>query len=213
MLTSKNIKIATSLTLVLFVFSACGGNGSDEKSTTAPADNNLSILSENNNTTINNSENNTSQPQPIVVGYTAGENTLIETKSDGTKLAWVNSTGTACLVYHLGDTSKSIYDRGVEYCSSLVYSGLDTWRLPTVDESIYFMSHVPVDKSKQSGERNTNTDVNYIIYPSNGLSCQYMATATEDTYAFTTNNIARLPEGSWVKTDQGASGIRCVANQ
>lgn len=148
----------------------------------------------------------------IVAGYAAGDGILIETRSDGTKRAWVNSRTNACLIYRLSEhPGTTILEGGRAHCAdlnNLKYAGITTWRMPDEDEAVYLMSHV------------STTGNDRIIYPDNNPNCQYMATTSsvdgrEGRFVYTTNN---PNQGAFNNFDvQGktrtTAGIRCVADQ
>ncbi len=200
---NKKKSVLISLGFSIIFFAGCG-NGS----TTNIMQGTNQSLNENDNLDINTSNNN----NPVVPGYTAGNGILIETRSDGTKRAWVNNTTTACLIYRLSQhPGTTILDGGRAHCknlNSLEYGGITTWRMPDEDEAVYLMSHVSV------------TGKDRIIYPDDNPNCQFMVTTnsvdgSEGRFVYTTNNPAT---GAFNNFDvQGkirtTAGIRCVADQ
>jgi hypothetical protein len=152
----------------------------------------------------------------ITADYLAGTGVLVETKSDGTKLAWVNDTSTACLIYRIRDRGGNHVDGGAAHCQSLNrqnFGSINAWRMPTEAEAVYLMAHV------------STMGNNRIIYPDDNPNCQFMAT-TESVpgnagrYVYTTNSTASNAQliGAFNNFDvQGkvrtTAGIRCVATQ
>jgi hypothetical protein len=200
MFSTKNIKIMVILLTTLVLLNACGSGGNSNKDTNLTGEDNLQK-----------DDNDNEDNNDIIVGYTAGDEVIIETKSDGTKLAWVNSTGDACLVYRVGENGNTpILEGGTNYCNDLNFSNIDTWRLPTVEEAVYFMNNVPINPNADQGGGTPNTDVNFIIYPNSGLTCLFMATTTNQQYVYTTNHDNN---GSFSSATRATAGIRCVANQ
>ena len=207
MILDNRYTIMMSVGLVLALLAGCGSGASDTK-----AADNSGVVADDNNNTPNNENNNT---DPVVVGYVAGNGVLngvlIETKSDGTKLAWVNDTSTACLIYRIAQRGGTILDGGRTHCEGLDHGGITTWRMPTEDEAVYLMAHVPVNQNAdQSNQATSNKDANFIIYPDDNPNCQFMATTTAGRYVYTTNN---SNTGAFDDAARGTAGIRCVANQ
>ncbi len=199
--------------LVSTLFWGCGSTSDEGGQTQAP---------QNENNGSGNSGTN-----PVVAGYSAGSGILIETRSDGTKRAWVNTTGTQCLIYRLSQhPGTTILDGGNAYCQGLVYAGIDSWRMPTEEEAVYLMAHVPVNTAAdQSSVATSNKDANFIIYPNDNPDCRFMATTSsvagnEGRYVYTTNSTSANAalKGAFNNFDvQGkertTAGIRCVADQ
>lgn len=174
------------------------GSGSDDD-TAQPAGEDIQTPADGNNTgSENNNTNEDNTTDPIVVGYTAGDGVIIETKSDGTKLAWVNATGTACLIYRIAQRGGTILGGGTAHCEGLEHGGITTWRMPTEEEAVYLMANV------------STTGEERIIYPDDNPNCQFMATSTDGRYVYTTNN---PNTGAFTDADRGTAGIRCVAEQ
>jgi len=200
MVLGRKVSIMMSVGLAL-VLLGCGSGSSDndtENQTGTPAaDNNTS---DNDTSGGGDDTNNT-----VVAGYTSSTGVLIETKSDGTKLAWVNTTGTACLIYRIANEGGTIVGGGTAHCEGLDYGGITTWRMPTEAEAVYFMENAPLNPS---GER--NIDAQYLIYPDNNPTCLFMATSTSDRYVYTTNHTST---GAFTDAARGTAGIRCVADQ
>jgi hypothetical protein len=209
MILSKNSLILVSLGLSLVLFSGCG-------SSTSMSDDNKSVEADKNhtneqeNTTEKNDDTNTSDDnKSVVAGYESKSGILIETKSDGTKLAWVNTTGSDCLIYRIADRGSNIADGGEVHCQSLAskkYAGIDGWRMPTVDEAVYAMAHV------------STTGENKIIYPDDNPNCLFMATSdSKDSkgskFVYTTNSMKVGNSGFFSDSSRTVAGIRCVANQ
>jgi hypothetical protein len=146
----------------------------------------------------NNETNSTSNPDPVVVGYSSGEGVLIETRSDGTKRAWVNTRGRECLIYRIAQhPGTTIVGGGKAHCEGLNFAGIDNWRMPTEEEAVYLMAHA------NEGERR-------LIYPDDNPNCQFMATDRSGRFVYTTNN---PNTGAFSEESRQTAGIRCVANQ
>lgn len=199
MILSKNISIMISIGLALALLGGCGSGTTDDKK----IDDGNSALNDDANGAPN-SENNNSNPtgenndtDPVVAGYVSNTGVLIETKSDGTKLAWVNDTGTACLIYRIAQRGGTILAGGTAHCEGLKHGGIDTWRMATEDEAVYLME-------------NANTGETRLIYPDDNPNCQFMATSTGGRYVHTTNNPST---GTFDEPTRRTAGIRCVANQ
>ena len=202
MMKNEKKSILISLGLSIIFLSGCG-SGSTTNTTQ-----DLNQSSNDNNLETNASNNN----NPVVASYTAGNGTLIETRSDGTKRVWVNNTTTACLIYRLSQhPNTTILGGGRAHCenlNSLKYGTIKTWRIPTEDEAVYLMSHVSINGKDR------------IIYPDDNPNCQFMATTSsvdgpEGRFVYTTNN---PHTGAFNNFDiQGkirtTAGIRCVADQ
>ncbi len=138
------------------------------------------------------------------MSYTAATDILIE-KYGSKNLSWVNATGTACLKYKITG-GVSIYDRGVQYCSNLILGGIDTWRLPTEDETIHFMANVPVNPNANQNS-NPNSNPQFLIYPDDGQTCLFMASKNSKNfnYVYTTNDDRN---GSFNEPNRQTAGIK-----
>jgi len=191
MVLSKNISIMISVGLALALLGGCGSGSTEDSGT---SEDNSVVNGENNDTTPT-EENN--QTDPVVAGYVVGTGVLVETKSDGTKLAWVNDTGTACLIYRIAQRGGTILAGGTAHCEGLTHGGIDTWRMPSEDEAVYLME-------------NANAGETRLIYPDDNPNCQFMATSTDGRYVYTTNN---PNTGAFDEPTRGTAGIRCVADQ
>jgi hypothetical protein len=219
-LSQKSI-IMMSVGLTLALLGGCGGGGgSDEKSgsdsSTGDSSAGGGLAADTENESSAGTGGTDSGNNNITVGYVAGNGVLIETKSDGTKLAWVNDTSTACLIYRIRDRGGNHVDGGAAHCRSLNsqnFGSINTWRMPTEAEAVYLMANV------------STTGNNRIIYPTDNPGCQFMAT-TESVpgnagrYVYTTNSTANNAQlvGAFNNFDvQGkvrtTAGIRCVATQ
>ncbi len=183
MVLSEKYSIMIGIGLALSLFSGCGSGSTD------------TVKVEDDNTTTPNNENNNTDP--ITVGYVSGAGVLIETKSDGTKRAWVNDTSTACLIYRIAQRGGTILAGGTAHCEGLNHGGITTWRMPTEDEAVYLMAHA-------------NENSTMLVYPDDNPNCQFMATSTEGRYVYTTNNPST---GAFDDATRGTAGIRCVSDQ
>ena len=199
MLLTNKISIMIGIGLSIALMNGCGSGSTDNTTgQQTPNENNDSVP-----------ENNSSNP--VVAGYTAGNGVLFETKSDGTKRAWVNARGTECLIYRLTQhPGTTILGGGEAHCQSLAtqnYAGIATWRMPNEDEAVYLMAHA-------------NDGATRLIYPDDNPNCQFMATTSsvagnDGRFVYTTNN---PNSGAFNNFDvQGkertTAGIRCVADQ
>ena len=171
-----------SIGLALALLGGCGSGSTDDP---VVEDDSSIVNDENNETDL------------IVAGYVTGTGILVETKSDGTKLAWVNDRGAACLIYRISQRGGTILGGGTEHCESLNHGGITEWRMPREDEAVYLMA-------------NANEGETRLIYPDDNPNCQFMATSTEGHYVYTTNNPSA---GAFDEPTRGTAGIRCVSEQ
>jgi 6-phosphogluconolactonase (cycloisomerase 2 family) len=184
--------------ILIFLFIGCGGES--DKSTQIDKYTNIDKTQDNSDETNQTDDQNNTQPI-----YRQNGKTLIEIRADTTKRAWVNSTSKDCLIYRIRDLGGNIADGGADHCQNLNnrnFEGITSWRMPTVEEALYLMSHVSVE-----GE-------NSIIYPNDNPNCLYMATDKSnhqngDIYVYTTNH---QNSGSFVDQNRKVAGIRCVAD-
>jgi hypothetical protein len=201
MILNKNSLILVSLGLSIVLFSGCGSSSSSDGDTNTTKEDDKKATEENNETQ-NNSTSNDDTKEKIVVGYATREGVLIETKSDGTKLAWVNTSADVCKVSREESREPkfdTVYQDAKDHCQNLSYKDITTWRVPTVEEAVYLMQNV--DKSK-------------LLYPSSNVTCQFMATDKEATFVKTTNTNSKGQSfEDQVRNREKAAGIRCVANQ
>lgn len=136
--------------------------------------------------------------------YVAGSGILTETRADKT-LVWVNTQEDAkCKVSRPTSRSGTVYQDGVAHCESLSHAGIDSWRLPTVQESQNLM--------KTAGK-------SLLIFPASNPNCAIMTTSTEETFVYTTSDW-NVRDGNPVGgafTDAArnnkTAGIRCVADR
>ena len=202
MILNKNSLILVSLGLSIALFSGCGSSSSSDVDTNTTKEVDKKATEENNETQ-NHSTSNDDIKENIIVGYDATRvGLLIETKSDGTKLAWVNTSADVCKVSREESREPkfdTVYQDAKDHCQNLSYKDITTWRVPTVEEAVYLMQNV--DKSK-------------LLYPSSNVTCQFMATEKESTFVKTTNtNSTGQSFEDQVRNKEKAAGIRCVANQ
>jgi hypothetical protein len=180
------------LGVVLSVMVGCGSGATSE------ADNQQLDQGSEAKEADNNETETTQTPDPIVAGYSMGEGILIETRSDGTKRAWVNTRGSECLIYRIAQhPGTTIVGGGMAHCEGLNFGGIDSWRMPTEEEALYLMAHA-------------NEGQKRLIYPDDNPRCLFMATDTSGRFVYTTNsqNI-----GAFTEESRQTAGIRCVADQ
>jgi len=203
MLVKKSI-LVFSVALTMALFGGCGGGSTTNKDDNTsgnqqPDNQNNTTNNDSNTSNDNNTTNNDNNNDPVVAGYAAGNGVLVETRSDGTKRAWVNATSTACLIYRIAQhPGTTILEGGTAHCDGLNHGGITTWRMPTEAEAVYVMANV------------STTGADRIIYPSDNPNCQYMATNTSGRFVYTTNN---ANTGAFTEENRGVAGIRCVADQ
>ena len=185
----RTIMIGTGLAFLLLA--GCG-SGTDDKSATQGS------ASQEDNSSVGEGEDNQNDENNISVGYESRSGVLVETKADGTKLAWVNTRGTECLIYRLADhPGTTIVGGGGTHCEGLNFAGISTWRMPTESEAVYLMAHANENETR-------------LIYPDDNPTCLFMATDTTDHFVYTTNH---ANVGAFTDTSRGTAGIRCVAIQ
>ena len=182
MLVKKSI-LVFSVVLTMALFGGCGGGSTTNKDDNTsgnqqPDNQNNTTNNDSNTSNDNNTTNNDNNNDPVVAGYAAGNGVLVETRSDGTKRAWVNATSTACLIHRLVDhPGTTILSGGIAHCDSLntqSYAQITTWRLPTVEEAVNLMDNVSTKGTDK------------IIYPDNNPGCKFMATNTNERFVYTT---------------------------
>lgn len=204
----KNEKLVVSICLGLSLV-GCGSSG-EKESAIKP----LSTPQVVNNPQVEKSSfesNETKEDASYVVGYVTKSGVLIETKSDGSQLFWVNAHENNENKISAPDDAdrdgKTVYEAALAHCNKLAdkaYVNVTTWRLPTVEEATHVMD-------VHNGE--------LLIFPSNDVIYNpYMATDKEGTFVLTTSqyNSAYDVGNSFESQElnkEGTVGVRCVANR
>ncbi len=196
MIVDKKYSIMIGVGLAVALLVGCGSGANDSNTTKASED---EVTDDGNNTKDEN--NNTDS---VVAGYVAGNGVLFETKSNGDKLVWVNTTrDDVCKISRSTERTGTVYADGVAHCENLNYAGITTWRLPSVSEA-------------QSLMKRENKSI--LIFPTSNPNCAIMTTNRENTFVYTTSDW-NIRDGNPVggafedmARNNKTAGIRCVAD-
>ncbi len=135
--------------------------------------------------------------------YEQNGDILIETRSDGSKLAWINTQkDNLCKISRPEGRDGTVHDEAKRHCLNLNVGGISTWRLPTESEARYLMKNAS----------------NHLLFPASNPNCAYMTVVGDAKFVYTTSpwNRDRSKVGASFqssKRDHATAGIRCVADQ
>ncbi len=126
----KKINLFSLVLVISLVLNSCGGDS-------------VSLKREYNSTDVGDN----GIDENISASYQYLQDTLIESRSDGSKRAWINTTSEACKVLRKGD----LLQKAKVHCrafSQEAYAAITNWRVPTPFEAGFLMesSEKPTNK-------------------------------------------------------------------